>query len=99
MSISDLNALQARFPRLPICLLLDGLYAGGPTFQVCSDYNWKYLVVPREDDLPQPHRSFAAVIPHLPDQQKRVRLQDVNLQNGPTGCASLSLGRRAALHR
>lgn len=72
--------LKARFPRLPICLLLDGLYAGGPTFQVCQDYDWKYLVVLREDDLPQLHRSFTAVIPHLPAQHKQVRLTAVNSQ-------------------
>jgi hypothetical protein len=70
--------LKARFPRLPICLLLDGLYAGGPTFQVCQDYDWKYLVVLREEDLPQLHRSFAAVIPHLPEQRKRVDHEQVN---------------------
>jgi hypothetical protein len=39
--------LKARFPRLPICLLLDGLYAGGPTFQLCQDYNWQYQIVLR----------------------------------------------------
>lgn len=70
--------LKARFPRLPICLLLDGLYAGGPTFQVCRDYDWKYLIVLREDDLLQLHRSFAAVIPHLPDQRKQVCLQEAH---------------------
>jgi hypothetical protein len=72
--------LKARFPRLPICLLLDGLYAGGPTFQVCCDYDWKYLVVLREEDLPQLHRSFAAVIPHLPDQHKQVCLSEIHSQ-------------------
>jgi hypothetical protein len=72
--------LKARFLRLPICLLLDGLYAGGPTFQACSDYDWKYLVVLREDDLPQLHRSFAAVLPHLPNQCKQIELEQVNAQ-------------------
>ena len=72
--------LKARFPRLPICLLLDGLYAGGPTFRMCNRYQWKYLVVLREDDLPQLHRSFAAVIPHLPNQRKQVGLEEINSQ-------------------
>jgi hypothetical protein len=72
--------LKARFPRLPICLLLDGLYAGGPTFQVCNRYSWKYLVVLREDDLPQLHRSFTAVLPHLPQQHKQVCFSDINVQ-------------------
>ena len=70
--------LKARFPRLPICLLLDGLYAGGPTFQVCHDHDWKYLVVLREEDLPNLQRSFAAVIPHSPDQPKQVELTKIN---------------------
>jgi hypothetical protein len=72
--------LKTRFPRLPICLLLDGLYAGGPTFQVCRDYDWKYLIVLREDDLPNLHRSFAAVLPHLPDQHKQVDFSQVQAQ-------------------
>lgn len=66
--------LKARFPRLPICLLLDGLYAGGPTFQLCQDYDWGYLIVLQDDDLPQVHRSFAAVMPHLPHNHKQVCL-------------------------
>jgi hypothetical protein len=66
-------------------LLLDGLYAGGPTFQICADYNWKYLIVLREGDLPQLHRSFVAVTPHLPKQSKPVCLQEINSE-GRTAC-------------
>src|SRR3989337_4462210 len=66
--------LKARFHRLPICLLLDGLYAGGPTFQLCQDYDWRYLIVLQDDDLPQVHRSFEAVMSHLPHNQKQVCL-------------------------
>ena len=33
--------LKARVPRLPICLLMDGLFAGGPTFQLAKQYGWK----------------------------------------------------------
>jgi len=72
--------LKVRFPRLPMCLLLDGLYAGGPTFQLCADCDWKYLVVLREEDLPNLHRSFATVLPHLPNQHKRVSMQEVSSQ-------------------
>ena len=64
--------LKARFPRLFLCLLLDGLFAGGPTFEICEKYHWKYLIVLPEKDLPNVHRSFAAVMPHLPKQHKPV---------------------------
>jgi len=70
--------LKARFPRLPLCLLMDGLYAAGPVFQRCQDYGWKYLIVLREDDLPNLHRSYAVAIAQLPQQTKRVDFQEVN---------------------
>jgi len=53
--------LKQRFPRLPICLLLDGLFAGGPTFSICEKYHWKYLIVLQEDDLPFVNQEFKAL--------------------------------------
>jgi hypothetical protein len=66
--------LKARFPRLPVCLLLDGLYAGGPTFQLCQDSDWKFLIVLQDDDLSNVHRSFEYVMPHLSYNHKQVCL-------------------------
>lgn len=66
--------LKARFPRLPICVLLDGLYACGPVFQLCEDNNWKYLIVLQDKDLPNVHRSYETVLPHVPENHKRVLL-------------------------
>jgi hypothetical protein len=59
--------LKQRFPRLPICLLLDGLFAGGPTFARCQDNGWKYLVVLQEDDLPSVQQEFAALTKLAPE--------------------------------
>jgi hypothetical protein len=64
--------LKQRFPRLPICLLLDGLYAGGPTFQLCEDYNWRYIIVLQDKGLPHVHRSYHTVLPHVPENHKRL---------------------------
>jgi hypothetical protein len=63
--------LKQRFPRLPICLLLDGLFAGGPTFALCEEYRWKYVVVLQEDDLPSVHEEFAALLPLAPENHLR----------------------------
>jgi len=44
--------LYAEFPRLPICLLLDGLYAVDPVFKRCKDYGWKFIVTMKEGRQP-----------------------------------------------
>lgn len=55
------SRLKARFPRLPICLLLDGLYAGGPTFAICEAYNWKYMITLKDDHLCLLNNEFDAL--------------------------------------
>ncbi len=63
--------LKQRFPRLPICLQLDGLFAGGPTFALCKKYRWKYFVVLQEDDLSSVHEEFEALLPLAPENHLR----------------------------
>jgi hypothetical protein len=64
-----LARLKERFPRLPICVLLDGLYAGGPTFSLCEKHRWKYLVVLRETDIPYLNEEFTALSALEPGNQ------------------------------
>jgi hypothetical protein len=63
--------LKQRFPRLPICLLLDGLFAGGPTFTRCDQYGWKYLITLQDGDLPSVHQDFDALTKLAPENQVR----------------------------
>jgi hypothetical protein len=68
--------LKKRFPRLPLCLLLDGLFAGGPTFALCEKYYWKYFVVLQEDDLSSVHEEFEALMPLAPEHRLRFQPSD-----------------------
>lgn len=63
--------LKQRFPRLPICLLLDGLFAGGPTFTCCEDYGWKYLITLQDGDLPSVHQDAEALMKFAPENHLR----------------------------
>jgi hypothetical protein len=44
--------LKARFPRLPILVLLDGLYANGPVMARCRQYHWQFMIVLQNGSLP-----------------------------------------------
>jgi hypothetical protein len=44
--------LQGRFPRLSVLLVLDGLFAGGPTFALCQQYHWHYCIVLQRGTCP-----------------------------------------------
>ena len=68
-----IKRLKHRFPRLPICLVLDGLYAGGPTFTHCRAYDWKYIIVLQEDGLRFVNEEFKALSPLLPENRLRFR--------------------------
>ncbi len=39
------DRLKKYFPRLPIMILLDGLYPNGPLMDKCIDYGWQFMIV------------------------------------------------------
>lgn len=45
--------LKKDFPQLRICLLLDGLYACGPVFDLCRDLDWRYIITFKEGSAPE----------------------------------------------
>jgi len=61
--------LNARFPRLPIMLSMDGLFAGGPTFKLCQDYGWKFMIVLKDKQLPSVNSEFEALSKLQPENQ------------------------------
>jgi hypothetical protein len=44
--------LKKEFPRLSICLLMDGLYAVDPVFHICRQYEWKFIATLKEGRQP-----------------------------------------------
>jgi len=43
--------IKSAFPKLPITILLDGLYPNGPVFEICKKYNWGFMIVLQDGSL------------------------------------------------
>jgi len=46
------KSLKSMFPRLPICILGDSLYACGPVFDICKKNKWEFLIRYKEGSIP-----------------------------------------------
>ena len=44
--------LKKAFPRLPICILADALYACSPVMEICENNQWKYIITLQDGSLP-----------------------------------------------
>jgi len=61
--------LKTRCPRLPILLSMDGLFAGGPTFDLCRRYGWKFMIGLKDDDLSSVNEEFDALSKLQPENR------------------------------
>ena len=67
--------LKKRFPHAPFCLLLDGLFAGGPTLQRCNKNDWKYFIGLTDDDLASVNQEFEALLSLPPDNYLEIEMK------------------------
>jgi hypothetical protein len=44
--------LKQEFPKLPLTLLMDGLYANGPVMEVCRKNKWEFMIVLKDKSPP-----------------------------------------------
>jgi hypothetical protein len=51
--------LKKYYPRLPICILADGLYPNQTFMKICQDNGWAYVVVLQDDNLKLLHEDMA----------------------------------------
>jgi len=72
--------LKKMYPRLPLVILADGLYANQTFFKICKDNGWEFIVTFKDGNLPSVHKEIAL----LPDSAKQVRERFVAKKSGQT---------------
>ena len=45
------DKLKKQYPRLPVCILADGLYPCEASFKICEENDWKYIFVLQDKSL------------------------------------------------
>jgi len=63
--------IKEAFPRLPIMLLLDGLYPNGPIMERCRSYHWDFMIVLKDGSLPSVWEEYHSLML----EQKENRMQ------------------------
>lgn len=63
--------IKEAFPRLPILLLLDGLYPTGPVMARCRTYHWQFMIVLQDGSLPSVWEEFHSLLPLQQDNEKQ----------------------------
>ncbi len=43
--------IKKYFPRLPICILADGLYPNSTVFGICKEYDWQFIITLKDGNL------------------------------------------------
>lgn len=61
--------LRKDFPQMAIVLLLDAIYANERVFQLCDDYNLRYLITFKKGSMPATWGEYEALKKHNPKQQ------------------------------
>ena len=71
-----LATLKVVFPRLPICLLFDALYANQTVFRLCRENGWSWIITFKEGSLPTAFQEFHTLKVLSPRQVLETRVAD-----------------------
>ena len=66
--------LKREFPRLPICLVADALYACQPIVVICQQFDWKYVLTLKEGRQPTTWDETLRLLPLNRSKRLRCRL-------------------------
>jgi hypothetical protein len=93
--------IKKAFPKLPVMLLLDGLYPNAPVFTRCRHYHWEFMIVLKDGSLPSVWEEYHGLLRVQPDNEYRQDwgerkqqfrwVNDIRYEYGPNGRQHVNL--------
>jgi len=71
-----LDKIRKLFPRLPICLLLDGLYPSEPMMALCRKYDMQWIASFKQGHLPTAFKEFSLLKNEVPENVREHREEE-----------------------
>lgn len=84
------ESLKGMFPRLPICLLADSLYASEPVFEICKQNKWEFLIRYKDGSIPTLAEEYGEIKGMGENEGKVLNIEKV-YKRKPKVCASHKL--------
>lgn len=75
--------LKHCFPKLPICIVGDGLYPNGPVFDICKQNSWQWIFTFKDGNLPTVWEEVKS-LGKLQSHNKRI-LKDIIVEKDASG--------------
>jgi len=69
------ESLKKMFPRLPICLLADSLYACSPVFDICKKNKWEFVIRYKEGSIPSLKKEYEEIKAMGEDEEEIVDIE------------------------
>ena len=70
-------SLKTMFPRLPICLLGDSLYACQPVFEICKQNKWEFLIRYKDGSIPTLAKDYNSILDMGEGEEKVVSVEQI----------------------
>jgi hypothetical protein len=71
------ESLKKMFPRLPICLMGDSLYACEPVFEICKKNKWEFLIRYKDGSIPTLAEEYATINEMGEGEEKVVEIERI----------------------
>lgn len=69
--------VKKEYPRLPICLLADSLYASESVFEICRQNKWEYLIRYKEGSIPSIMEEYREIVGMGEAEEKQLEKEEI----------------------